>query len=447
MVDPNWRTYGSPSKEMWRSVIEQAGGPPELAGTAAWAAAGEHGWLALAMLGEESSYGTRFNRNVPGNKNPLNLRPPLRPDGTRAPGDYMGFASWADGIQAWRERVTDPAYGDGIYRVTETVGELINVYAPRTDNNDPEAYTAHVLTRLQQWGAKGNVLATQPVIYNLATDYARFGLQKWEADILLSKKIPNRLGYSPQGIVWHIQDGRTNGSLKYWVGVQASSTVMIQKDGSILNIIPRRDGPWTNGDVSNPSERGRHMVSLGGGDPNRVSITCEMDGVPGDPLTPAQENAAIWWALDVMREFPHIGLDDMYQHADINSVTRPRCPDGYYAGLMAKIAAAMEKPKPPPKPKPTIDWIRGEVGLDNYNDAPVFKLVGEATLIHDTTSRYGASVRSKPYKRYTKGQKVVVVGTFNAPWVVIDAGDGAFPRVATNRLSPTYPKPSDVPKG
>lgn len=282
----------------------------------------------------------------------------------------------------------------------------------------------------------------KPTIHELSTDYARYGLEKWQADTIIAKRIENRLGYSAQGIVFHIQDGVTRGSLPYWVGVQASSTVMIQKDGTILNVIPRKHGPWTNGDSSNPSSRGNHLISLGGGDANRVSLTCEMEGTPGDQLTPAQKNAAVWWALDVMREFPHIGLDDFYRHADINSVTRPNCPDGYYPDLMAAIKAASSAP--PPKPKPTIDWIRGETGLGTFNGTPVLKLVGAATLVADTTSRHGASTKAKAFKRYKRGQRVVVVGTFDSRWAVIDAGDGAFPRVAMNRLKPSYPTPKDV---
>jgi hypothetical protein len=186
------------------------------------------------------------------------------------------------------------------------------------------------------------------------------------------------------------------------------------------------------------------LISLGGGDANRVSITCEMDGSPGDALTPEQLNAAVWWALDVMREFPQIDMNDHYQHADINSVTRPRCPNGYFNPLMQAIRDA--NAQPPPKPKPSIDWIRGETGLDTFKGTAVLKMVGEAVLTNDTTSRYGASTKSQAFKRYDKGQKVVVVGMFDSGWAVIDAGDGAFPRIATSRLSPHYPAPADYGK-
>jgi hypothetical protein len=71
-------------------------------------------------------------------------------------------------------------------------------------------------------------LPSKPVIHDLATDYAKYGLEKWQADVLLSKHIPNRLGYQPQGIVWHIQDGSTAAATRTgsaspvrWMGVPA----------------------------------------------------------------------------------------------------------------------------------------------------------------------------------------------------------------------------------
>lgn len=360
--------------------------------------------------------------------------------------------AWMDGV--WLPKVTNPTYPrvrhltDLDIRYIDASGESHATWAWGFSEGQP-AQTCIDRARAI-WPALPNqrkdtnvpASVTRPPIYDLGQDYERFGLTEEQADIILSKRITNRLGYQPQAIVWHIQDGTTRGSLAYWVNVQASSTVMIQKDGSILNIIPRQHGPWTNGDVSNPSARGRTLVSLAGGDPNRVSITCEMEGVPGDLLTPAQENAAVWWALDVMREFPHIDMNDHYQHADLNSVTRPRCPNGYYGGLMQRIKAATTGPKP--KPKPTIDWVRGETGLDTYNGGPVLKMVAPAKIVADTTSRYGGSTSAKAYKRYKKGTNVVIVGTFDSRWAVIDAGDGAFPRVSMTRLSPSYPTPKDA---
>src|SRR5687768_1088828 len=107
---------------------------------------------------------------------------------------------------------------------------------------------------------------TTPRIYDIANDAhaAMFGLQPWERDAMLTKCFKGRAGGRVEGIVYHIQAGTTRGSLDWWVhgpGVQASSTVLIQQDGSLLRCIPEKDGPWTNGDVRSPRERSAFIRS------------------------------------------------------------------------------------------------------------------------------------------------------------------------------------------
>ena len=45
---------------------------------------------------------------------------------------------------AWRERITNPAYKNGIYARTVTVSDLINDFAPTSDDNDEAAYVASI---------------------------------------------------------------------------------------------------------------------------------------------------------------------------------------------------------------------------------------------------------------------------------------------------------------
>src|SRR6266498_3518654 len=117
-----------------------------------------------------------------------------------------------------------------------------------------------------------------PPIYNLATDYARYGLEKWQADEILTHRFYQRkdapLVGKPAFIVLHIQDGTTPGSLSYWVNVQASSTVMANRDGSILKIIPEVQGPWTNGDVMSPTWQANEIIAKGG-NPNIWTLSIE----------------------------------------------------------------------------------------------------------------------------------------------------------------------------
>lgn len=181
-----------------------------------------------------------------------------------------------------------------------------------------------------------------PVIYNLATDYAKFGLTSAQKDILLKHRFYNRVDNDanitgkPKSLVCHIQDGFTVGSLDYWVGVQASSTVMIQRDGSILKVIPEQHGPWTNGDVMSPTDQSYEVRSWGG-NPNIWSVTAEVEGHPWEALTPAQFDAVEWWARDGMSRL-NIPISLVLPHSAFNQETRANCPGMYYPGLIKRLS-------------------------------------------------------------------------------------------------------------
>lgn len=170
----------------------------------------------------------------------------------------------------------------------------------------------------------------KPVIYTLTRDYARFGLTKYEADRILDNFFDNRNGGKPRFIVNHIQDGITTGSLDWWAngaGVQASSTVMANKDGSILQIIPEMHGPWTNGDVCSPTEKSK-VLRLLGGNPNNWSLTLEAEGNPGITAvsyTPAELQAVLWQYADWMITYD-MPLSAVLSHASINFCDRENCP-------------------------------------------------------------------------------------------------------------------------
>ncbi len=179
-----------------------------------------------------------------------------------------------------------------------------------------------------------------PVIYDIArdADAARYSLTPAERDRLLKKCIPNRNGKQPKVVVLHIQDGVTAGSLDWWANnAQASSTVLINKDGSIVRCIPEQHGPWTNGDVSEPSAVGQRVVNSFGPYPNEYSLTAEVEGRPNDTMPEAQFQTICWQVWDWMDRHK-IDRSNVIRHADLNSVTRSFCPGPYYTRVMAAIA-------------------------------------------------------------------------------------------------------------
>lgn len=255
-----------------------------------------------------------------------------------------------------------------------------------------------------------------PIVYDLRTnaDAARFGLSPAERDAILTKRFPNRNGGQPRAIVVHIQDGNTKGSLRYWLGRDASATVMIQRDGSILRVIPEEHGPWTNGDVKSPTPASAKLRNLGG-NPNIWSLTIENEGAAGTLFSEAQF-AANKWQIEEWQARYGIPDDQVIRHADINSIDKARCPgDNNYQRIKADIAAGT----PPPVP---VDPL------------PYAALFGEVTGSDGTVYRYDPSPQGTISKQWREsGQSsgryppLVAVVTHNGSRV-FQFGDGMIRR-------------------
>lgn len=183
-----------------------------------------------------------------------------------------------------------------------------------------------------------------PVIYDLAADWPRFGITEYQKNEVLNNYFPNRRGGGVQGrprqIVLHIQDGWTRGSLMHWASVQASSTVMVQRDGSILRVIPEEHGPWTNGDTCNPTADVADLLSWGG-NPNLWSLTIESEGKPWDPQTPEQLDAIEWQCRQWMTTYPEITIKQVDRHASINQCDRPNCPGMYFDAIIKRLSGGV----------------------------------------------------------------------------------------------------------
>ncbi|TXH56799.1 MAG: N-acetylmuramoyl-L-alanine amidase [Desulfurellales bacterium] len=171
---------------------------------------------------------------------------------------------------------------------------------------------------------------TKPVIYDLRNDYGMYGISQAEATKIITSRFENRDGGQARYIVNHIQDGTTPGSLQWWArgaGVQASSTVMANRDGSLLRIVPEQHGPWTSGDVCSPTPKSAGIRALGG-NPNQWSLSLEAEGKPGDvavTYTDAQLKAILWQFADWMIRYD-MPLANVISHASLNQCSRPRCP-------------------------------------------------------------------------------------------------------------------------
>lgn len=177
-----------------------------------------------------------------------------------------------------------------------------------------------------------------PVMFNLANDAhaARFGLQPWERNYLMTRCFANRNGGRPRGIALHIDDGRINGDLNWWVHgvvngspVAASSHYIVLRDGGVVQVIAEAHGAWTNGDVDGP-DRSRigHLLDLGG-NLNNWTITIEAECRVWESLTEAQLVSITWLSADIMKRHPEISTSDIFGHYHVNSRDRSQC--GRYA--------------------------------------------------------------------------------------------------------------------
>lgn len=106
--------------------------------------------VALAFFQHESTYGTRGlavqtrswgnQRRSPSGRGTVKTIP--------GRGPFAHFSTWADSLHDWCIILIGPVYrGAGLI----TVGQVIPVYAPSSDNNRPASYIAAVVRAVTAW--------------------------------------------------------------------------------------------------------------------------------------------------------------------------------------------------------------------------------------------------------------------------------------------------------
>ena len=103
--------------------------------------------IALAFFAKESTFGTRGVTVE--TRNWGNVRTPFKPEravGTH-PRNFAIFPSWQVGLEDWCDRIRYRYVQQGL----DTVDKAVPVYAPSSDGNDPQEYTAKVRELVQRW--------------------------------------------------------------------------------------------------------------------------------------------------------------------------------------------------------------------------------------------------------------------------------------------------------
>ena len=340
------------------------------------AVAGPHSALCLSQCVKESTLGRDQSARL--TRNPLGL---MTSDGST----LQSFPTWPDAVRNWLTRITDLSYKGGVYAPWEiTLEQYLATYVggpgcwttrgitcANGETWDGEnggsvgLYIQQTVDRLNDY-TEGASMANPypaPTIYSLSRDYARFGLTQPQANKIGSHKFAARQGKKPMAIVLHIQEGTTKSSLSWWASgnADASATVMIEKDGSLLRVIPEADGPWTNGDVKAPSAKGQQLLNkIGGVNPNLVTLSIEAAGFSNDLMTDAAATTTCWQLTEWMR-IHGLTKADIYKHADLNSVTRAFCPGKYWDQVMAKLDGVTPAPVPAPAWPGKPAWLPAEM--------------------------------------------------------------------------------------
>ena len=381
MTDGNsdWRTLGNTDLDSFTTAVGrswQEGTSPLAASAAAvWAVLVPFGLtrLAAAMSWHETK-NFSWNCGTAPKGQPCIPADRCNPWAMKAPnGTWMRYANFTEAALDWADRLLSP---NGPYARTGTLGELIRVYCPPgVDGNTEEGFRRYVETVAREVDAlpeKGIDVAPtnpwpRPTIFSLDKDYARFGLTKRQADKILSHRFGTRRGLGIRAIVLHIQEGTTAGSLNWWASgnADASSSVMAQKDGSILRVISDESAPWTNGDTNKPSAKGKRLIDgIGGANPNLVTVSIEAEGYWQDDMPRKQAEAICWMVTEWMLRHD-LTVDDIYRHADFNSVTRPNCPGKYFDVVMGMLRGSGPVAPIEPLPNPAQpNWPGKPAWLD-----------------------------------------------------------------------------------
>jgi hypothetical protein len=379
-----WRHMGRVPYPVWRKRILDAGGVPGYADREVWEAAGDDSALMLEMLREESSYASDFDSIPLDWWNAWNLQ---------VAGRGMRYNNAIEAAAAWRARLYDDSYKDGVYKRTRTISELIHTYAPESDGNDTEGYIAGVVAGINKNGIEASTTPEEPPMATpeqIKPQYTVAPVNK--------ERDGQGFNYGTRGpivgLVIHETQGRGTGQWYHDFfscpnGERCSNALvdwLIDREGMLweyqdpynTNRIPwASGGPENNSNPIGKAINARYRGVFGG--VNKVYAAVEMVKTDSEALTPAQIQAGGKLLAYVMAmrgypandwEYPDVlggNINTAPHHSDI-SQTSCRIGDSDKAAMKAvcsRVLAAYyqgttpgEEPKPEP-PKPVEEIIPG----------------------------------------------------------------------------------------
>lgn len=356
-----WRTTGAVPWNVFANELMIAQSPMIDEAREIWEAADDLSRLMLAMSWVEQKHGTWTASPIPARyRNPFSLKAPADPKTGDRP--WMTFSNYAQGVRAWRDRITSETYGDGIYARTTSIADLIRVYAPPNDNNNTERYIADVvaiINRLPHLAAKEKLMAypTYPVLMDAKTGAT---IQVESPVPIVQKLIPTSKPWirpglplrSPWQWIQHETGNPRPGAnaemhYRYLMGLPAGTNVsfhFVVDDGQIIQLIPCNEVTWQAADGSGPG--------------NMACVSCELCINSDGDKALARRNAE--WLCGGVLKANQGTTADIKRHWDFNAGTADRhhCPDlmmneNYWPTFVANVGKVISGPDPTP-PKPTF---------------------------------------------------------------------------------------------
>jgi Negative regulator of beta-lactamase expression len=132
-----------------------------------------------------------------------------------------------------------------------------------------------------------------------------------------------RNGRVPLAIVDHITSGVFPGCLSWLKNAQAQASAhyLVNRAGSIYQLVKDEDTAWHAGIVNHPN-----WTLYDGTNPNRYTLGIEHEGFDGS-LTENQYQATLWLHQQLVAKWKLlVTTNNIIGHYRIDSVTRPNCP-------------------------------------------------------------------------------------------------------------------------
>lgn len=298
---------------------------------------------------------------------------------------YARFSTYLLGLGDFCHRITTPTY---VYAKEgrTTVAAIIERLAPASDGNDPLEYTRTVEALMRRWRdvKEAKPVPIPPPPITLDHTPSKYGYEGQTRDVRLivehrTDHPKGRAGESPS-LGW-LRDEHPGGS--------PSCNWLISKRPHIIEIVPPRLTPWTNGIVRNPDlshpviaecvRDGRNM--------NNFCETIEYEAEVGQPITDAQLALGAWLVARRL-SVRGLDLDRVIGHWQIDRVDRAGCPGlhgerlrAHRAEIARRLGVVPLEPAAPERGFPGIVLPSGRLQLNGQLLPEGFRLA-QAAEVH-----------------------------------------------------------------